>query len=121
MNEVNQIDVTNYDEDFEVNEAHLWNPNYKDKNYDPNYQNKNRNNSNNNNSSNNSSHSMTGYNKNYNTGMSNTKNTPGQANQCASNPHWTSQQGTTVQTSGSPETPITIQRQDTTKEVASNR
>ena len=23
MNEVNQIDVTNYDEDFEVNEAHI--------------------------------------------------------------------------------------------------
>ena len=76
MNEVNQIDVTNYDEDFEVNEAHIWNPNYKVKNYDPNYQNKNRNNGNNNNSSNSSSHSMTGYNKNYNNGMSNTKNTP---------------------------------------------
>ena len=39
MNEVNQIDVTNYDEDFEVNEAHIQNPNYKGKNYDPNYQN----------------------------------------------------------------------------------
>ena len=74
MNKVNQIDVTNYDEDFEVNEAHIWNPNYKGKNYDPNYQNKNRNNSNNNNSSNSCSHSMTGYNKNYNNGMSNTKN-----------------------------------------------
>ena len=76
MNEVNQIDITNYDEDFEVNEAHIWNPNYKGKNYDPNDQNKNRNNSNNNNSSNSSSHSMTGYNKNYNNGMSNTKSTP---------------------------------------------
>ena len=75
MNKVNQIDVTNYDEDFEVNEAHIWNPNYKGKNYDPNYQNKSRNNGNNNNSSNSSSHSMTGYNKNYNNGMSNTKNT----------------------------------------------
>ena len=76
MNEVNQIDVTNYDEDFKVNEAHIWNPNYKGKNYDPDYQNKNRNNGNNNNSSNSSSHSMTGYNKNYNNnGMSNTKNT----------------------------------------------
>ena len=75
MNEVNQIDTTNYDENFEANEAHIWNPNYKGKNYDPNYQNKNRNNGNNNNSSNSSSHSMTGYNKNYNNGMSNTKNT----------------------------------------------
>ena len=28
MNEVNQIDVTNYD-DFEANEAHIQNPNYK--------------------------------------------------------------------------------------------
>ena len=76
MNEVNQVDVINYDEDFEVNEAHIRNPNYKGKNYDPNYQNKNRNNGNNNNSSNSSSHSVTGYNKNYNNnGMSKTKNT----------------------------------------------
>ena len=75
MNKVNQIDVTNYDEDFEVNEAHIWNPNYKGKNYDPNYQNKNKNNGNNNSSSNSSSHSTTGYNKNYNNGMSTTKNT----------------------------------------------
>ena len=69
MNEVNQIDVTNYDEDFKVNEAHIQNSNYKGKNYDPNYQNKNRNNSNNNNSSNSSSHLTTRYNKIYNNGM----------------------------------------------------
>ena len=76
MNEVNQIDITNYNEDFEVNEAHIRNPNYKGKNYDPNYQNKNKNNGNNSNSSNSSSHSVTGYNKNYNNnGKSNTKNT----------------------------------------------
>ena len=76
MNEVNQIDITNYDEDSEVNEAHICNPNYKGKNYDPNYQNKNRNNGYSNNSSNSSSHSMTRYNKNYNNnGMSNIKNT----------------------------------------------
>ena len=76
MNKVNQIDVTNYDEDFEVNKTHIQNPNYKGKNYDPNYQNKNKNNSNNNNSSSSSSHSLTGYNKNYNNRMSNnTKNT----------------------------------------------
>ena len=65
MNEVNQIDVTNYDEDFKVNEVHIRNPNYKGKNYDPNYQNKNKHNSNNNSSSS-SSHSGTGYNKHYN-------------------------------------------------------
>ena len=76
MNEVNQIDVNNYDEDFEINEAHIQNPNYEVKNYDPNYQNKNKNNGNRNNSSNSSSYSVTGYNKNYNNnGMSNTKNT----------------------------------------------
>ena len=117
MNIVNQIDVTNYDEDFEVNEAHIRNPNYKGKNYDPNYQNKNKNNSNNSNSSNSSSHSMTGYNKNYNNnGMPNTKNTP-------------QDKPTNVQVTltgpvnreqlfkilGSPETSITIQRQATTQ------
>ena len=76
MNEVNQVDITNYDEDFKVNEAHIGKPNYKGKNYDPNYQNKNRNNGNSNNSSNSSSHPMTGYNKSYNNnGTSNTKNT----------------------------------------------
>ena len=37
MNKINQIDITNYDEDFKVNEAHIQNPNYKGKNYDPNY------------------------------------------------------------------------------------
>ena len=75
MNKVNQIDITNYDEDFEVNEANIRNPNYKGKNYDPNYQNKNKNNDNNNSSSNSSSHSMTRFDKNYNNGMSTTKNT----------------------------------------------
>ena len=74
MNEVNQIDVTQYDEEFEVNEAHIQKPNYKGKNYDPNYQNKNNNN---NNSSSSPSYSGTGYNKHYNNnGISNnTKNT----------------------------------------------
>ena len=77
-NEVKQIDITNYDEDFEVNEAHIRNPNYKGKNYDPNYQNKNKNNSNNNNASSSSSHSGTGYNKHYNNNRmsNNAKSTP---------------------------------------------
>ena len=65
MNEVNQIDVTQCDDEFEVNEAHIQNPNYKGKNYDPNYQNRNKNN---NNSSNGSSNIATGYNKYNNTG-----------------------------------------------------
>ena len=51
MNEVNQIDVTQCDDEFEVNEAHIRNPNCKGRNYDPNYQNKNKNNNNNNSSS----------------------------------------------------------------------
>ena len=38
MHEVNHIDIGNYSEDIEVNEAHVRNPNYKGKNYDPNYQ-----------------------------------------------------------------------------------
>ena len=65
MNKVNQIDVTQCDDESEVNETHIQNPNYKGKNYDPNYQNKNKNN-NNNNSSSSSSYSGTGYNKHYN-------------------------------------------------------
>ena len=38
MHEVNHIDIGNYSENIEVNEAHVRNPNYKGKNYDPNYQ-----------------------------------------------------------------------------------
>ena len=37
------------------------------------------------------------------------KQLPGQANQCGSDPHWTSQQGPAVQDSGSSQTSITIQ------------
>ena len=42
MNEVNQINVTQCDEELEVNEAHIQNHNYKGKNYDPNYKIKNK-------------------------------------------------------------------------------
>ena len=37
VHEVNHIDITQEDE-VEINEAHVRNPNYKGKNYDPNYQ-----------------------------------------------------------------------------------
>ena len=37
IHEVNHIDITQEDE-VEINEAHVRNPNYKGKNYDPNYQ-----------------------------------------------------------------------------------
>ena len=52
---------------IEINEAHLWNPNYKGKNYDPNYQqNKNKQNF-----SNNSSNPGTNYQNNGNKGQGN--------------------------------------------------
>ena len=38
VNEVNRIDISSDYQEFEVNEAHVRNPNYKGKNYDPNYQ-----------------------------------------------------------------------------------
>ena len=47
MNEVNQIDVSLSNDEFEVNKANIRNPNYKGKNYDLNYQNRNKNNNNN--------------------------------------------------------------------------
>ena len=65
MNEVNQIDVSQCDDESEVNKAHIQNPNYKGKDYDPNYQNRNKNKKN---SSNGSSNTATGYNKYNNTG-----------------------------------------------------
>ena len=46
VNEINHIDVSGNYQEFEVNEAqHIYNPNYKGKNYDSNYQ-KNKNNQN---------------------------------------------------------------------------
>ena len=52
IHEINQIDVGQEDE-IEINEAHVRNPNYKGKNYDPNFaQNRLKNNSSTNNSSN---------------------------------------------------------------------
>ena len=38
VNEVNHIDVSSDYQEFEINEAHVSNPNYEGKNYDPNYQ-----------------------------------------------------------------------------------
>ena len=51
VHDINHIDVIPGVEEIEMNEAHIWNPNYKGKNYDLNYQqNKNKNNFNNNSS-----------------------------------------------------------------------
>ena len=38
IHEVHHIDVTPSQDEVEINEAHVGNPNYKGKNYDPNYQ-----------------------------------------------------------------------------------
>ena len=38
IHEVNHIDITHREEEVEINEAHVRNPNYKGKNYDLNYQ-----------------------------------------------------------------------------------
>ena len=38
IHEINHIDITHGEDEIEINEAHVRNPNYKGKNYDPNYQ-----------------------------------------------------------------------------------
>ena len=38
IHEVNHIDITHGEDEVEINEVHVRNPNYKGKNYDPNYQ-----------------------------------------------------------------------------------
>ena len=38
IHEINHIDATHGEDEVEINEAHVRNPNYKGKNYDPNYQ-----------------------------------------------------------------------------------
>ena len=38
--DINHIDVTPCHDEIEINEVHIWNPNYKGKNYDPYYQQK---------------------------------------------------------------------------------
>ena len=37
VHDINHIDVTSCQDEIEINEAHVRNPNYKGKNYDPNY------------------------------------------------------------------------------------
>ena len=66
VNEVNHIDVSSDYQEFEVNEAHVKNLNYKGKNYDPNYQKNKQNGNSNTNNSNQSSSRYKG--NNYNSG-----------------------------------------------------
>ena len=69
VHDINHIDVTSCQDEIEVNEVHVRNPNYKGKNYDPNYhQNKNKQNF-----SNNSSNPGNNYQNNENQGNSYTK------------------------------------------------
>ena len=66
VHDINHIDVTPGQDEIEINEAHIRNPNYKGKNYEPNYQqNKNKN------FSNNSSNPGTTYQNNGNQGQGN--------------------------------------------------
>ena len=69
VHDIKHIDVTSCQDEIEINEAHVRNPNYKGKNYDPNYhQNKNKQNF-----SNNSSNPGNNYQNNGNQGNSYTK------------------------------------------------
>ena len=69
VHDINHIDVTSCQDEIEINEVHVRNPNYKGKNCDPNYhQNKNKQNS-----SNNSSNPGNNYQNNGNQGNSYTK------------------------------------------------
>ena len=71
VNEVNHIDVSSDYQEFEVNEAHVRNPNYKGKNYDPHYQENKQNTKSN---SNNSHQSSSGYKENNYTSGGNLNN-----------------------------------------------
>ena len=69
VHDINHIDVTSCQDEIEINEVHVRNPNYKGKNYNPNYhQNKNKQNF-----SNNSSNPGNNYQNNGNQGNSYTK------------------------------------------------
>ena len=73
VHDINHIDVTSGQEEIEINEVHIQNPNYKGRDYDPNYQqNKNKNYFNNNSST------GTSYQNNGNRGQGNhyAKNNP---------------------------------------------
>ena len=90
VHDINHIDVTPCQDEIEINEAHIRNPNYKCKNYDPNYlQNKNKHNFNTN------SNPGTNYQNNGNQGQGNnyTKNNH---HEKPVNTEWTCQQGAAV-------------------------
>ena len=76
VHDINHIDVTSCQDEIEINEVHIRNPNYKGKNYDPNYhQNKNKQNFSNNSSNPGNSYQNSGTHGNSFT-KSNDKNKP---------------------------------------------
>ena len=118
IHEVNQIDVGHEDE-IEINEAHVRNPNYKGKNYDPNFTQNRLKATNNNtyNSSNNQNNNTSNYgpsNQQFGIWIQQVQPTR-KTSQCVCNTTWTSQQGPTLQDPGGTETPIAVQGQDQTR------
>ena len=74
IHEVNYIDITHGEDEVEVNEAHVRNPNYKGKNYDPNYQ---QNRSKMTNTANNASNHHNNTNQSYGSSSHHTNSNPG--------------------------------------------
>ena len=107
VHDINHIDVTPGQDEIEINEAHIQNPNYKGKNYDPNYQqNKNKTTS-----TIIAAQEPTTKTMEPRPRKSLYKEQPsGEASQCISHIEWTCQQRTAVQDTRSTETSITVQR-----------
>ena len=74
IHKVNHIDVTHAEDEVEINEAHVRNPNYKGKNYDLNYQ---QNRSKMTNTTNNASSHHNNTNQNYGSSSHHTNSNPG--------------------------------------------
>ena len=74
IHEVNHINITHGEDEVEVNEAHVRNPNYKGKNYDPNYQ---QNRSKTTNTTNNASSHHNNTNQSYGSSSHHTNSNPG--------------------------------------------
>ena len=72
--EVNHMDITHGEDEVEINEAHVRNPNYKGKNYDPNYQ---QNRSQMTNTTNNASSQHTNTNQSYRSSSHHNNSNPG--------------------------------------------
>ena len=74
IHEVNHIDITHGEDEVEINEAHVRNPNYKGKNYYPNYQ---QNRSKMTNTANNASSQHTNTNQSYGSSSHHSNSNPG--------------------------------------------